>query len=87
MDSRDPSLIDRIIHASFNQKAIVVMLVGLALCTNASLSTPVATPPMTIVLGGGYKFFDYIKWCVPINLIMWVLVLIFVPLIYGGLAQ
>jgi len=63
------------------------MLVGLALCTNASLATPVATPPMTIVLGGGYTFFDYIKWCGPINLIMWVLVLIFVPLLYGGLAM
>ena len=65
----------------------LAMLVGLALCTNASLSTPVATPPMTIVLGGGYKFFDYVKWCGPINLIMWVLVLIFVPLLYGGLSM
>ena len=42
---------------------------------------------MTIVLGGGYTFFDYIKWCGPINLLMWVLVLIFVPLLYGGLAM
>jgi sodium-dependent dicarboxylate transporter 2/3/5 len=60
------------------------MLLGLAMCTNASFSTPVATPPMTIVLGAGYRFMDYVKWAGPINLICWIVVIFSVQIIYGS---
>ncbi|NPV28031.1 MAG: SLC13/DASS family transporter [Firmicutes bacterium] len=59
------------------------IMMALCTATASSFSTPVATPPMTIVLGpGGYKFFDYIKWGGLFNLFCFLLVIILVPLIW-----
>ncbi|MDD4801620.1 MAG: anion permease, partial [Syntrophomonas sp.] len=59
--------------------------VGMALCcaAAASFATPVATPPMTLVLGpGGYKFFDYIKWGGLYNIISYLIVIALVPIFW-----
>lgn len=59
------------------------VMMGLCTATACSFSTPVATPPMTLVLGpGGYRFFDYIKWAGPYNIICLIITLILVPIIW-----
>ncbi|NPV27532.1 MAG: SLC13/DASS family transporter [Firmicutes bacterium] len=59
------------------------VMMGLCTATACSFSTPVATPPMTMVLGpGGYRFIDYIKWAGPFNIICYILTLLIVPLIW-----
>lgn len=60
---------------------------ALAMTSSASFSTPVATPPMTLVLGpGGYRFFDYIKWGGLFNIISYFIVILLVPIFwpFGG---
>ena len=56
---------------------------ALAMASSASFSTPVATPPMTLVLGpGGYRFFDYIKWGGLFNIISYIMVVLMVPIFW-----
>ncbi|UIJ37451.1 SLC13 family permease [Desulfobaculum bizertense] len=59
------------------------LVMGIAMSASACFLTPVATPPNTIVLGPGrYSFLDYTKAGWPLQLISFVLIVIFVPMIW-----
>lgn len=63
--------------------SLLPVLMGICLATNCAFSTPIATPSMTLVFGPGeYKFNDYIKWCLPFNIIAVILIIIIVPLVW-----
>ena len=54
-----------------------------AIAASAAFSTPIASPVNTLVLGpGGYKFSDFLKVGLPLNLVVLVLCLLLVPLLF-----
>jgi len=58
--------------------AIVVMIAA-----SASFSTPIAYQTNLMVYGpGGYRFSDYLKIGVPLNLLMWVTAVVITPLVW-----
>lgn len=58
------------------------MLMGICTLAAAAFATPVATPPNTMVLSGGYSFRDYLRIGGILNIIVFVLVFLLVPLIW-----
>jgi di/tricarboxylate transporter len=59
------------------------LLMAVAVAASTSFATPVATPVNTLVLGpGGYRFADYAKVGISLQLIMLVATLLFVPLLF-----
>jgi di/tricarboxylate transporter len=59
------------------------LLMAVAIAASTSFATPVATPVNTLVLGpGGYRFADYAKVGVSLQLIMLVATLLFVPIFF-----
>lgn len=59
------------------------VLMGICTASNIVFAAPMATPSMTMVLEpGGYKFMDYIKYCMPYNIIAVILTLVIVPLVW-----
>ncbi|RQD76125.1 MAG: SLC13/DASS family transporter [Candidatus Syntrophonatronum acetioxidans] len=58
-------------------------LMGIATATSCCFLTPVATPPNTIVLGpGGFSFIDYVKAGAVLQVLVFILALIFIPLFW-----
>ncbi len=58
-------------------------LMGIATATSCCFLTPVATPPNTIVLGpGGFNFMDYMKAGAVLQVLVFLLALIFIPLFW-----
>jgi di/tricarboxylate transporter len=54
-----------------------------AIAASTAFSTPVASPVNTLVLGpGGYKFIDFAKLGVPLQLLVMVLTLLVVPMLF-----
>jgi di/tricarboxylate transporter len=54
-----------------------------ALAASTSFSTPVASPVNTLVLGpGGYKFNDFLKVGVPLQVLAMLVTLLVVPLLF-----
>lgn len=58
------------------------LLLGLCTLAAAGFVTPVATPPNTMVLVGGYRFTDYIRVGAPLNILAVILVTFLAPLIW-----
>ena len=59
------------------------VLMGICMASNCAFSTPIATPSMTLVLGPGeYRFSDYVKYCMPFNIIAVALILLIVPAVW-----
>ena len=59
------------------------LLMTVALAASTAFSTPVATPVNTLVMGpGGYRFNDYVKVGVPLQLLAMVATLLVVPLLF-----
>ena len=59
----------------------VVMAIGIA--ASCAFTTPVATPPNTLVLGPGqFKFMDYVKVGVPLVIISLIVCLVVIPLVW-----
>ena len=59
----------------------LLMIVGLAAST--SFSTPMASPVNTLVMGpGGYRFLDFVKLGVPLQLLAMAISLLTVPLFF-----
>ena len=59
----------------------VVMAIGIA--ASCAFTTPVATPPNTLVLGPGqFKFMDYVKVGVPLVVISLIVCLVVIPLVW-----
>lgn len=59
------------------------MLVAVAVSANMALATPVASPTNALVMtAGGYKFMDFVKIGVPLQLIMMIVMMIIIPLFF-----
>jgi anion transporter len=56
---------------------------GVTLCASMSYCTPVGTPTQASVLNwGSYKFSDYVKYSGPINIILIIVILLYIPIRY-----
>ena len=70
--------ISRELHVDFTPFAMTVMM-----SASASFSTPIGYQTNLMVLGpGGYKFTDYFRFGIPLNLIMWVITSAIAPLVW-----
>ncbi len=59
------------------------LLMAIAIASSASFLTPIAHPANILVMGpGGYRFRDYIIVGLPLTLIVFVIIMVFVPLIW-----
>ena len=59
----------------------VVMAIGIA--ASCAFTTPVATPPNTLVLGPGqFRFMDYVKVGVPLVFVSLIVCLVVIPLVW-----
>ena len=56
-------------------------MIAIAVAANMAFSTPVSSPTNAMVMtAGGYKFFDFIKIGVPLQLILFLIMMIVIPL-------
>lgn len=61
----------------------VPMVMAVAYSASMSFATPVSTPPNAMVMAAGnYKFFDYVRIGVPLQLFIAVVVLLLIPLFF-----
>ncbi len=59
------------------------LLMGVAVAASMAFSTPVASPTNAMVMSaGGYKFIDYVKVGLPLQFILAVVMILFIPLVY-----
>lgn len=55
---------------------------AVALAASTAFSTPMASPVNTLIGPGGYRFMDFVKLGVPLQLLARVISLICVPLLF-----
>jgi di/tricarboxylate transporter len=67
-------------ESGLDVKSIVMIA---AVATNIGYATPIATPPLTMALSGGYGFRDYIKLGGLLNILAYALVVILIPFVYN----
>jgi di/tricarboxylate transporter len=59
------------------------LLMAIAFGASASFMTPMGYQTNAIVMGpGGYTFKDYLKFGIPLNLLMWMAATIFIPILW-----
>lgn len=69
--------------ASALDVSVYPILMTVAIAASTAFATPVASPVNTLVLGpGGYKFIDYVKMGVPLQIIVMIITLLAVPLLF-----
>lgn len=61
----------------------VIFAIAIIVSANNAISTPIGTPCVTQTLPMGYRYMDYVKVGLPINIILVVLTCILMPIIYG----
>ena len=61
----------------------ITFVIGIIIASNLAFATPIGTPPMTMVLIGGYRFSDYVKVGGLFNIIAVIVTIFAVPLLYG----
>ncbi len=58
-------------------------MIGVAAAASMAFATPIASPTNSLVLtAGGYKFMDFVKVGVPLQIIMFIVMMIAVPLLF-----
>lgn len=58
-------------------------VITVAVAASMAFATPVASPTNALVMNaGGYKFFDYVKVGVPLQIVLAIVLLIFIPIFY-----
>ncbi|MGI8788282.1 MAG: SLC13 family permease [Pyrinomonadaceae bacterium] len=68
-------------QANINPRALVM---GVALATSMAFITPLGHPVNVLVMSpGGYNFRDYMKIGIPLSIILFVVVMIFLPLFWS----
>jgi len=69
--------------ASALDVSVYPILMTVAIAASTAFATPVASPVNTLVLGpGGYKFIDYVKMGVPLQVIVMIITLFAVPVLF-----
>ena len=69
--------------ASALDVSVYPILMTVAIAASTAFATPVASPVNTLVLGpGGYKFIDYVKMGVPLQIIVMIITLLAVPVLF-----
>ena len=59
-------------------------IVCVCIAASSSFSTPIGYQTNLIVQGiGGYRFTDFLKVGLPLNLLVFLLTIILIPLVYG----
>jgi len=59
------------------------LMMAVAMAASSSFTSPVSHPANVLVMGpGGYRFVDYIKVGVPLSLVVFVVVMLFLPLFW-----
>ncbi|WP_373048574.1 SLC13 family permease [Vulgatibacter sp.] len=59
------------------------LLMGVAIAASAAFATPIASPVNTIVMGpGGYRFADFVRVGLPLQVIVLLTALVVVPLVF-----
>lgn len=61
----------------------ITFAIAIIVSANNAISTPIGTPCVTQTLPMGYRYMDYVRVGLPINIILVVLTCIFMPIIYG----
>lgn len=63
--------------------SVYPILMTVAIAASTAFATPVASPVNTLVLGpGGYRFIDYVKMGVPLQIIVMIITLLTVPILF-----
>ncbi|MEK5216783.1 SLC13 family permease [Psychrobacillus sp. FSL H8-0487] len=58
-------------------------LIAIAVSSSMAFATPVASPTNALVMtAGGYKFFDFIKAGIPLQIIMFIIMMIAIPIFF-----
>ena len=58
-------------------------LIAIAVSSSMAFATPVASPTNALVMtAGGYKFFDFVKAGVPLQIIMFIIMMIAIPIFF-----
>lgn len=60
----------------------IVMMITIVMSVNMTYITPISTPPNTMTLAAGYRFMDYVKLGTPLNILMYILNILLIPLIF-----
>lgn len=58
-------------------------VIAVVIACQCAFATPVGTPCVTQTMVGGYKFMDYVKIGLPLNIITTVAAVFLIPLCYG----
>jgi anion transporter len=58
-------------------------VIGVIIGASTALATPIGTPCVTQTLVAGYRYMDYVKVGLPINIILTIVTCILLPIIYG----
>jgi len=61
----------------------IIFVISIVVAGNLAFTTPISTPPMTMILVGGYRFSDYVKVGGLFNLIAVIFAMVLIPIIYG----
>lgn len=67
------------IELDYSVKAAVM---AVAIAANIGYATPIATPPLTMTLTGGYRFMDYVKYGGILNILAYILIIALFPLVF-----
>ncbi|MFT7619089.1 MAG: di/tricarboxylate transporter [Planctomycetota bacterium] len=63
----------------------MALLMTIAIAASSAFGTPMASPINTLVMtAGGYRFVDYVKTGLPLQLLLLILSVIFIPLMFPG---
>ena len=58
-------------------------LIAIAVSSSMAFATPVASPTNALVMtAGGYKFFDFVRAGIPLQLVMFIVMMIVIPLLF-----
>ncbi len=61
----------------------ITFTIAIVIASNNAIATPIGTPCVTQTLPAGYRYMDYVKFGLPINFILMLMLIIFMPLVYG----
>jgi anion transporter len=61
----------------------IIFAIAITVTANNAISTPIGTPCVTQTLPMGYRYMDYVKVGLPINIVLLILTCVFMPVFYS----